>query len=230
MGPNEVNYSILNGGSMETNNQPGKEKSRKYKKYERSGNMAKDVKKDENGGKIGNLMEPGNRNEIKLMKTDGKSNGKDVGATSKAQQKKCENPTSNTDALMAMMAETRAIDIEKGIKETKEKERKELYRKEKEEREELVWKEAKESSEEFQRILSNAGVRGFGTELAKGYESPMKNDVESDGTGRDVTGESQGSTGPVRRKFRKFGLKKMERNMKEGNYTGKIKHLTVQGN
>ena len=25
-----------------------------------------------------------------------------------------------------------------------------------------------------------------------------------------------------RKKFRKFGLKKIERNMKEGNYTGKI--------
>ena len=90
--------------------------------------MAKDVKKDENGGKIGNLMEPGNRNEIKLMKTDGESNGKDVGAISKEQQKKCENPTSNTDALMAtmtaMLAEMRAIDIEKGMKETMEKERK----------------------------------------------------------------------------------------------------------
>merc|ERR1712238_640313 len=49
-----------------------------------------------------------------------------------------------------------------------------------------------------------------------GYESPIKKDVESDGTGREVVGESQGSTGPVRRKFRKFGLKKMERNMKEG--------------
>merc|ERR1712238_133266 len=84
----------------------------------------------------------------------------------------------------------------------------------KEEREELFWKKVRESSEEFQRILSK--VRDRGMELAKGYESPRKKDVESDGTRRDVTGESQGSTGPVRRKFRKFGLKKMERNMKEG--------------
>ena len=105
-----------------------------------------------------------------------------------------------------------------------------MYRKEKEEREELFWKEEKEARKEFHRILSNAGVRGFGMELTKGYESPMKKDVESDGTGRDLTGESQGSTGLVRRKFRKFGLKKMKRNMKEGNYTGKIKHVTVPGN
>ena len=61
--PNEVNYSTLNTKSMETRNQLGKEKSRKFKKYERSGNMAKDVKKDENGGKIDTVMEPGNQND-----------------------------------------------------------------------------------------------------------------------------------------------------------------------
>ena len=142
-------------------------------------------------------------------------------ATMRAQQQK-------SDALMATMmatlAEMRAADIEKGIKETTEKEKKEereeLYRKEKvkraelykkkkekeeEEKEELFWKEEKESREEFHRILSS--VRNCAMEFAKGYESPMK-DVESDGTGRDVTGESQGNTGPVRRKFRKLGLKK----------------------
>merc|ERR1712238_119550 len=116
-----------------------------------------------------------------------------------------------------------------GTEKEKKEEREELYRKEKEkreevyrkkkekekeEREELFWKKVRESNEEFQRILSK--VRDRGMELAKGYESPMKKDVESDETRRDVTGESQGSTGPVRRKFRKFGLKKMERNMKEG--------------
>merc|ERR1712161_22273 len=118
------------------------------------------------------------------------------------------------ETMMATMAKTRAADTEKVIKETTEKEKKEkraeLDRKQKEkeeeEREELFWKEEKESREEFHRILSS--VRNCAMEFAKGYESPMK-DVESDGTGRDVTGESQGNTGPVRRKFRKFGLKKM---------------------
>ena len=87
--PNEVNYSTLNAKRMETRNQPGKEKSRKYKKYERSGNMAKDVKKDEKGGKIGNLMEPGNRNEIKLTKTDVESNGEGGGDTRAPKRRKC---------------------------------------------------------------------------------------------------------------------------------------------
>merc|ERR1712086_1129032 len=135
--------------------------------------------------------------------------------------------------MMAKPAEMTGADdtAEKGIKETTEKEKKEereeLYRKEiekraelyrkkkekeKEEKEELFWKEQKESREEFHRLLSS--VQDFWMELAKGYESPMKKDVESDGTGRGVTGESQENTGPVRRKFRKFGLKKMERNMK----------------
>ena len=45
--PNEVNYPTSNAKSMEARNQPRKTKSRKYKKYVRSGNMAKDVKKDE---------------------------------------------------------------------------------------------------------------------------------------------------------------------------------------
>ena len=53
--PNEVNYSTLIEKNMETRNQPGKEKSRKYKKYERSGNMAKDVKNDENEKKNHNF-------------------------------------------------------------------------------------------------------------------------------------------------------------------------------
>ena len=61
--PNEVNYSTLIEKNTETRNQPGKEKSRKYKKYERSGNMAKDVKNDENEEKITILREPGNRND-----------------------------------------------------------------------------------------------------------------------------------------------------------------------
>ena len=95
--PNEVNYSTLNSKNMETRIQPGKEKSRKYKKYERSGNMAKDVKKDENDGKIENVREPGNRNEIEVMKSDLEYDGEEDGATREAQPKKYENPTSNID-------------------------------------------------------------------------------------------------------------------------------------
>ena len=34
----------------------------------------------------------------------------------------------------------------------------------------------------------------------------------------------------IRQKYRKFGLKKMEKNMKEGNYTGKIQNLMEPGN
>ena len=75
-------------------------------------------------------------------------------ATMRAQQRK-------SDALMATMmvtlAEMRAADIKKGIKDTTEKEKKEereeLYRKEKEEREELFWKEEKEAREEFHSII-----------------------------------------------------------------------------
>merc|ERR1712194_112115 len=55
----------------------------------------------------------------------------------------------------------------------------------------------------------------------------MGKDVVPDGKECDVAGEPQGNT--VRRKFRKFGLKKME-NMKEGNYTGEIMNLTVPVN
>ena len=58
--PNEVKYSTLNAKSMETRNHAGKEKTQKYKNYERSGNMAKDLKDDETDGKIENLREPGN--------------------------------------------------------------------------------------------------------------------------------------------------------------------------
>merc|ERR1712238_548189 len=111
--------------------------------------------------------------------------------------------------MMPKPAEMTGADntAEKGIKETTEKEKKEereeLYRKEKEkraelykkkkekeeeEREELFWKEEQESREEFHRILSS--VRNCAMEFSKGYESPMK---ESDGTGRDVTGKSQGN-------------------------------------
>eukprot|EP00751_Fragilariopsis_kerguelensis_P044899 CAMPEP_0170996788 /NCGR_PEP_ID=MMETSP0736-20130129/12457_1 /TAXON_ID=186038 /ORGANISM="Fragilariopsis kerguelensis, Strain L26-C5" /LENGTH=169 /DNA_ID=CAMNT_0011423323 /DNA_START=231 /DNA_END=736 /DNA_ORIENTATION=- len=73
---------------------------------------------------------------------------------------------------------------------------------------------------------SDAGVQDFWMESAKGYDISMK-DVVPDGKECDVAGEPQGNT--VRRKFRKFGLKKME-NMKEGNYTGEIMNLTVPVN
>ena len=54
-----------------------------------------------------------------------------------------------------------------------------------------------------------------------------KKDVESNGQEVGETGEPQGNK--TRRKYRKFGLKKMERNMKEGKHTGKIKNLTEPG-
>ena len=55
----------------------------------------------------------------------------------------------------------------------------------------------------------------FLMELANGYEIPRKKDVQSDGKESGVTGEPQGNK--IRQKFRKFGLKKMEKNyMKEG--------------
>jgi len=95
--PNEVNYSTLNGKNMETRNQPGNEIRRKFKKYGLRQKERYYVKEEENDGKIENLREPGNRNEIKVMKSDVESNGEEDGATtSKAQPKKCENPTSNT--------------------------------------------------------------------------------------------------------------------------------------
>ena len=52
--------------------------------------MAKDVKKDENG-KIGNLMEPGNRNEIKLMTTIVEYDGEENRETEEPQPKKYKN-------------------------------------------------------------------------------------------------------------------------------------------
>ena len=95
---NEVNYSTLNGKNMETRKQPGNEIRRKFKKYGLRQKERYYVKEEENDGKIENLREPGNRNEIEVKKSDVESNGEEDGATtSKAQPKKCENPTSNTD-------------------------------------------------------------------------------------------------------------------------------------
>ena len=55
------------------------------------------MKQEENDGRIENVREPGNRNEIEVMKLDGESNGEEDGATREAQPKKYENPTSNID-------------------------------------------------------------------------------------------------------------------------------------
>ena len=65
--PNEVNYSTLNGKSMVTRKQPGKKIRQKYRKFGISRNMAKYMKQEENSGKIGNLMEPDNRNKIDMI-------------------------------------------------------------------------------------------------------------------------------------------------------------------
>ena len=46
--------------------------------------MANYVKQEENDGKIGNLMEPGNQNEIEVMKTDVEDDGEDDGVTREA--------------------------------------------------------------------------------------------------------------------------------------------------
>merc|ERR1712238_199890 len=48
-------------------------------------------------GKIKNLIEPSDENEMEMMKTDVDSNGEDDGAARGPNRKKCENPTSNTD-------------------------------------------------------------------------------------------------------------------------------------
>ena len=91
MHPNELNYSTFNGKRMESGKQPGKEIRQKYRKHRISGNMATYVKQEENVRKIGNLMEPGNRNKIKVMKMDVESNGEDDGATSEPKQQKCDS-------------------------------------------------------------------------------------------------------------------------------------------
>ena len=50
--PNEVSYSTLNGKNMETKKQLEIRIRRKYRKFGISGNMTKDVKQEENAGKI----------------------------------------------------------------------------------------------------------------------------------------------------------------------------------
>ena len=48
-------------------------------------------------GKIKNLIEPSDENEMKMMKTKVEYDGEEDDTTSKAQPKKYENLTSNTD-------------------------------------------------------------------------------------------------------------------------------------
>ena len=74
---------------MESGKQPGKEIRRKYKKHGISGNMANYVKKEENAGKNGNLIEPGDENEIVMMKKGIESDGSEGGETGEPQWQKC---------------------------------------------------------------------------------------------------------------------------------------------
>ena len=60
---------------METGKQPENEIWQKYGKHGISGDIANYVKQAENARKIENLREPGNQNEIEVMKTDAESNG-----------------------------------------------------------------------------------------------------------------------------------------------------------
>ena len=55
----------------------------------------------------------------------------------------------------------------------------------------------------------------------------MKNGVESNVEKSGETEEPQRQT--IRRKYRKYGLKKNEKNIKEGKYTGIIKNLMEPG-
>ena len=159
--PNKVNYSALNGESMETRKQPGIEIRRKYRKFGISGNRTKDVKQEENAGKIKILNRVVNETEIDIME-----NKEEDGVTREAQQQKHDVLMATIMATMvATMAEmTLAVDTKKGIKETADKEKKEerdeLYRKEKERREELYRKE-KEEREEFCRKKKEERERNF---------------------------------------------------------------------
>ena len=81
---------------MEARKQPGNEIQQKFKTHGISGNKANYVKQEENDGKIGNLMELGNQNEIKVMKTDEEDDGEENGVTRESQQQKCVNLKRNT--------------------------------------------------------------------------------------------------------------------------------------
>ena len=68
--------------------------------------------------KNGNLREPGNQNEIKLMKTDGELDVEDGGPRRKHKRQKCENLKPHTDltndSIYSCTSTTRNID--NGIK------------------------------------------------------------------------------------------------------------------
>ena len=61
------------------------------------------MKGGKHGGIIKNLIEPSDKNEMEMMKSKVEYDGEDDGATSKAQPKKCENLTSNTDMIIDNM-------------------------------------------------------------------------------------------------------------------------------
>ena len=103
---NEVNYSTLNEKRMESGKQTGKEIRRKYRKHGISGNMVNYVKEEENTGKNGYLIEPGDENKIDTMKKDVGSDGEEGGDTGEPQRKKCseaieigENSNSSNTAI-----------------------------------------------------------------------------------------------------------------------------------
>ena len=69
---------------------------RKFQKEFGLEKMERNMKEGKHTGKIKNLMEPSDGIENEMMKTKVEYDGEEDGATSKAQLKKCENPTSNT--------------------------------------------------------------------------------------------------------------------------------------
>ena len=91
--PNEVNYSALNGKNMETRKQPGNEI------FGRSRKMTKDVKQEENTGKIKILNRGVKENETDMVENKEEDDGEEDGV--EAQQQK-------SDAIMATMMATMA--------------------------------------------------------------------------------------------------------------------------
>ena len=78
----------------------------------RANTDSENSKSSNNGIGVGNLIEPGNQNEIKVMKSDVEDDGEQNGVTRKAQQHKCINPTPNTvttTALTALMATIKIV-------------------------------------------------------------------------------------------------------------------------
>jgi len=71
---------------------------RKYKKYGLK-KMERYVKEKENAGKIKNRMETCNQNKVKLMKTDGESNGEKGGDKRAPKRMGCESLKLNTDSI-----------------------------------------------------------------------------------------------------------------------------------